>query len=185
MDIQQWLQRTREPSSPNHGEDLGFPAFLREKRPTEPQTQKYHHKRKRVRSDSSVLAPTPRNYHPHTDGGASDHVRGDARSPASSCSSSSRRAPSPSISEPERAKKYERRARHKTRADRYDPKPKKLKKDGAANDQKGGRKNRKSRRMADGDRTTGLVQSFELRDGPRNSRLTVRSYDICYHSAGR
>lgn len=70
-------------------------------------------------------------------------------------------------------KTYERRLRHKTRPDRYEPKQKRQKGDEGARREKKSRKRRKSHRSGDGGRTAGLVQSFQLKNGPKGNRLTV------------
>ena len=71
-------------------------------------------------------------------------------------------------------KTYDKRARHKTRIDRYEPKTKKQKRERTTDkDKKSNQRRRKPRRKDDGGRTIGLVQTFQLKNGPRNNRLTV------------
>jgi len=69
-------------------------------------------------------------------------------------------------------KVYEKRARHKTKPDRYEYKPKKGKEEHEPKKSKS--KRQKRDRTADGARTTGIVQSFQLKNGPKSNRLTVR-----------
>ncbi|KAI7363803.1 hypothetical protein KC354_g6204 [Hortaea werneckii] len=70
---------------------------------------------------------------------------------------------------------YTRRARHKTNPDRYEPKSRKQEREPkACNDSRSRPKHRKSHRSGDGGRTTGLVQSFQLKNGPKGGRLTLK-----------
>lgn len=65
---------------------------------------------------------------------------------------------------------YEKLRRNKTRSDLYEPRAKKAKKDKRA-----APKPRKSKRAADGVRTSELVRKFQLNHGSRKDRLTVSS----------
>ncbi|KAK5677929.1 hypothetical protein LTS10_009812 [Elasticomyces elasticus] len=168
--IQQWLQNTadREPSDqPEHAQQHA-PGE------TEQLGKRYRRKRKRASSDSSLLQPR----HSHRDhaksaqrasssGGlrdaAHDYPRRDREQSQGSARSHREEAP---------RKSYEKRARHKTKANRYEPKSKNQHKD--RDEPKTGSKRRKSHRSGDGGRTTGLVQSFQLKDGPQKSRLTLK-----------
>lgn len=74
-------------------------------------------------------------------------------------------------------KTYERRARHKTKADRYQPKAKKRK---LVQSEQKGEEPRAKRRKArhNGGRTAELVQKFTLKNGPcKDRRLTVSVLD--------
>lgn len=74
------------------------------------------------------------------------------------------------------AKTYERRARHKTKADRYEPKAKKKKSKQDERKEKPLAKRCKARRIGNGGRTADLVQKFTLKNGPpKDRRLTVSS----------
>ena len=179
MDIRQWLEHTADREPPDPTDDIGFPGKFRNDRPVAEQVgRSYRHKRKRAASDSSIIIPPEQSYQRKADVRArssspnllrqnkdSDGVRRDRES---SNDSQSRHESAP-------AKTYERRARHKTRTDRYAPKSKKQKrKTEKRKEDKGHRKRRKSQRIGDGGRTAGLVQSFQLKNGPKNNRLTVR-----------
>jgi hypothetical protein len=179
MDIRQWLEHTadREPSDPS--DDIGIPGMFRNDPPVRDQAARsYRHKRKHAASDSSIIIPPGQSYRQKAEvrarSSSPDLLRqkkdadGVRRDRESSDDSQSRHKSAP-------AKTYERRARHKTRADRYVPKAMKQKRETEKRKEgKGHRKRRKSQRAGDGGRTAGLVQSFQLMNGPKNNRLTVR-----------
>lgn len=72
-------------------------------------------------------------------------------------------------------KKYEKRARYKTRPDHYDVKPpKRCRRRDTRSERERRRLRHQSHRSGDGHRTTGLVQSFHLKNGPKNHRLTLK-----------
>ncbi|KAK3657117.1 hypothetical protein LTR56_002631 [Elasticomyces elasticus] len=169
--IQQWLQNTADREPPDQTEHHAQEHAPAE---TEQLGKKYRRKRKRASSDSSLLQAR----HSHLDrvksahrasssGGlrdaTHDHPRRDREQSQESARSHREEAP---------RKSYEKRARHKTKADRYEPKSKNQHKD--RDEPKTGSKRRKSHRSGDGGRTTGLVQSFQLKDGPQKSRLTLK-----------
>lgn len=79
------------------------------------------------------------------------------------------------IQEPN-SKTYERRARHKTKPDRYESKKQNVrerKQRDDAGERKSKRKRGQTHRKGDGKRTESLVQGFRLKNGPSHSRLTV------------
>ncbi|KAK5738546.1 hypothetical protein LTR17_005882 [Elasticomyces elasticus] len=169
--IQRWLQNTADREPPEQTEHHAQEHAPDE---TEQLGKRYRRKRKRASSDSSLLQPR----HSHLDRAKSahrarssgglrdathDHPRRDGEQSQVSARSHREEAP---------RKSYEKRARHKTKADRYEPKSKNQRKD--RDEPKTGSKRRKSHRSGDGGRTTGLVQSFQLKDGPQKSRLTLK-----------
>lgn len=168
MDIRQWLQNTADREPPDEEEHPRLPAF--------PQPQPRHRRarqRRRRGVRSSDLADAVRKRNRHDEPESSDHdTLTDAASRSHvSCSRNS----IPSDRDHGLTKSYERRARHKTKADRYELKKRKRSKDrdDVRRDEKK-QKRRGGARRGDGSRTTGLVQSFQLKDIPRNHRLTVR-----------
>ena len=179
MDIRQWLEHTADREPPDPSDGIGIPGKFREDRPVPDQaTRSYRHKRKHAASDSSIIVPQEpsdrRKAEARVRSSSPDHVQqtqdavGALHDRQSSDNLQSRSESAP-------AKTYERRARHKTRTDRYDPKAKKQKKEaGKRKDGNSHQKRRKSQRIGDDARTTGLVQSFQLKNGPKNKRLTVR-----------
>ncbi|KAI7692079.1 hypothetical protein KC322_g11031, partial [Hortaea werneckii] len=70
---------------------------------------------------------------------------------------------------------YTRKARHKTKPGHYEPKSRKQRRElKARNDSRSRPRHRKSHRSGDGGRATGLVQSFQLKNGPKGGRLTLK-----------
>ena len=183
MDIHEWLAATADRAEPNPSDDHRIPEELRA-HPLPPARvqgmgRSYRRKkRKRASSDSSIIAPRPTT-RPRAQAVPRSLPSERARSAESadqasqnSGHSSPSASPSP-VHIPD--KSYGRRSRHKTRLDRYEPKPKKQKDNHDAHKDKksGKKKRRKSHRSGDGGRTAGLVQSFQLKNGPKNNRLTV------------
>lgn len=176
MDIQKWLENTADREPPDGtSDDLHIPDFLPPDRIRPSRVgATYRHKRKRASTDSSIIAPRPdshRNAKAPVRSSSPDHVRGaedaatGSQSAESSDTTTTHRAP---------AKTYEKRPRHRTRPDRYEPKAKKRKQDREGRKEREAKqKRRKSHRSGDGGRTAGLVQSFQLKNGPKNNRLTV------------
>ncbi|KAK3618499.1 hypothetical protein LTR56_024585 [Elasticomyces elasticus] len=169
--IQEWLQNTADREPPDQPEHQA-----QEHAPTEREQlgKKYRRKRKRASSDSSLLQPRHSRldraksaHRASSSGGIRDATHGHPRRDREQSQSSV-----PSHREEAPRKSYEKRARHKTKADRYEPKSKNQHKD--RDEPKTGSKRRKSHRSGDGGRTTGLVQSFQLKDGPQKSRLTLK-----------
>lgn len=183
MDIQQWLAETADRAAPDRSDDHRFPDAFRAHPHAQGREEQLgrsyrRKKRKRASSDSSIIVPRPTN-RSRTQAAQRSLPSERGRSAESadrvfqhSAYSSPDASPSPG---PAPEKTYERRPRHKTRPDRYEPKQKKSKGDhDARKERKSGKKRRKSHRSGDGGRTAGLVQSFQLKNGPKNSRLTVR-----------
>ncbi|KAK0283517.1 hypothetical protein LTR35_001949 [Friedmanniomyces endolithicus] len=170
MDIHSWLENTADREPPNELELRGF-AHLE----AEQLGKKHHRKRKRASSDSSLLQSR------RHDRAAAVHVaissdgfrnvgnvftRHDRQRSEECARSGGDDAP---------PKTYEKRARHKTKPDRYEPKAKKhFIERGSREDKKAEVKPRKSRRSGDGGQTVGLVQGFQLKNGPQKSRLTLK-----------
>ncbi|KAK5124155.1 hypothetical protein LTR85_001858 [Meristemomyces frigidus] len=177
MDIRQWLENTADRAPPDQEVQLDWPASLQPHSEPGQLTRKYRRKRKRASSDSSIIEAR----HPHhnrvkaaDDAHSSDGIVSADRAAARPRSSlSSQRSRSAQREAP--VKTYEKRARHKTKPDRYEPKSKKHRKvRDTREDERSRPRRRKSHRSGDGGRTTGLVQSFQLKTGPKNSRLTLR-----------
>lgn len=175
MDVQEWLATTADRAPPLPSDDHRMPDGVW----ADPHEQD-RERRKHTSSDSSLIVP--RNARPANRSRVQAATRSLLSEQARSADSADSRpqAAQSSIFAPDGGKHaaqktYERRPRHKTRPDRYEPKGRKRK--GTPETRKGrrsGKKRRKSHRNADGGRTIGLIQSFQLRKGPKNSRLTVR-----------
>jgi len=169
MDIHSWLENTADREPPDEPVLRGF-AHLEVRQ----LGRKHRHKRKRASSDSSLLQSRR-----HERAAAVRRtISSDGFRDAGKVFTRHDRQRSV---EYERAggddappRTYEKRARHKTKADRYEPKPKKhLKERESREDKTLEVKPRKARRSGDGGRTVGLVQGFQLKGGPQKSRLTV------------
>lgn len=183
MDISQWLEHTADRAPPDPPEDLQLHDIVHPLVEPGQSTRKYRRKRKRASSDSSIIAPRPpKRRHPSGVGRAhsSDHVRTTEHAEARSRSSQTSQSAS-FVHEQGPTKRYEKRARHKTRPDRYEPKSRKHGRDDAVHHERTSKpKRRQSHRSGDGGRTTGLVQSFQLQSGSKNSRLTVSMTCVCH-----
>ena len=178
MDIRQWLDHIAYREPPSGGEEaLGLP----DPQPSEPErpTHEYRRKKRRTTSDSSIIrvrhhhrerSKAAKHAHSSTKDSGSEHA--DERHDSCESSQSTGYLLDQTVEKP-----YEKRARHKTKVDRYEPKTrgqrKKRKARDAREDRKSGPKRRKSHRSGNEGRTTGLVQSFQLKNGPKNNRLTV------------
>lgn len=194
MDVHHWLQGTtdRAPPDPSHSDEAQLPAFLRAPSNTElththTAAKRYRRKRKRSLSDSSIIAPKPVGLQPRSRDRAATHrsrahPRGTSRLIANepvSVAGSDRDSGEHSvdveaIEQPQPLQtSYERRPRHKTKADRYERKVRKERKQRDDHDGKVTSNRRKSHRSGDGGHTAELVQSFKLKNGPKNNRLTV------------
>ena len=175
MDIQTWLEDTADRAPPDHPDELQIPNFI-QPHLAQPERSGRGYRRKRKRSSSNISYLQPQ-AELHADPDRMRHGR--ARSPAlpSVADAVSERIEtshdSPEAPKVAPARTYEKRARHKTRPDRYEPKSRRRKERDTRKERTSGRERRKSRRKDDGGRTTGLVQSFQLYNGPKNSRLTV------------
>lgn len=184
MDVREWLQNTVDREPPDGDDCHGFPDFLQPDRYAEHHRGRQSQRRRRRGSSHSppaVLRRAPKRkgkatssqpatadqWHPVASATTSGHGTSDSASIADD-----RRE---RVRDPSPARIFERRARRKTRPDRYEPNPKKRKKDGHTGDQRKRKpKHRKTRQHnGDGARTNGLVQSFQLKNRPKNQRLTV------------
>ena len=176
MDIQKWLEATADRVSVNGSDVVDVPGFAK-LGPKDAQRigQLYRHKRKHASSDGSFLEPRlvknrntkARQHSPPLGHSQKTGIEEVSQSNSKSVSSRSIRHKVPQ-------KTYERRARHKTRPDLYEPKVKKQRQEhDAQKESKTKQKRRKSHRSGEGHRTTRLVQSFQLKNGPKNNRLTV------------
>ncbi|KAK4498705.1 hypothetical protein PRZ48_009215 [Zasmidium cellare] len=185
MDIHNWLQTTADRQPPDDEDDhQGFPAFLKPPRQPEPKQREYHRTRKRTSSE-----PPPSEHHHHrrrkrhkaatrSSSSSPDHARqlqpAEARSRSSSHASHDRHVRESARKEVPR-QSFERRARHKTRPDRYDAKPKQRNEGRKTHkERKSKTKDRKSHQSADVAKATGLIQSFQLKNGRKDKRLTLR-----------
>ena len=192
MDIQGWLRGTADRAPPNLSDEpdaLNFAAYgVKTAKAT-----RYHRKRQRAATDSSIIAPQQKTGSESKVGGRSAGMgRGrHAHKQPPQSESASRDEPSRPASqqrgrnarlEQTDSKTYERRARHKTKPDRYEAKTigeDERKRDDSVDERKAKRKSR--RRGGDGKRTESLVQGFRLKNGPSKSRLTV-SVEAIWHS---
>jgi hypothetical protein len=187
MDIQGWLQGTADRAPPNPSDEVDAPAFG----PLTPiikatNSKRYSRKRKRAASDSSVISLQQR---AERRGKADDRpanatrVRSVDVSVTQSQSASRPRRPRSQehgvddcVQAPDQ-KTYERRARRKTKPDRYESKKEDVR-ERKQRENAGGRtlkrKVTRAHRSHDGKRTESLVQGFRLNNKPSNSRLTVR-----------
>jgi hypothetical protein len=191
MDIHRWLQAATDDAPPETEQPPPPPAFR------DPPLADSHangrtgrpRRRRRRDSDSSLIEPQVTAHE-------SLHVRRQKKSLQRPRQTSPTRSLGgnnslQSLSEPPTveatedqppANTYERRARHKTKIDRYEPNQKKKRK---KSDEDQGRATkvtrRKSHRSGDGSRTAGLVQSFQLKGGPKGQRLTVRTTTLTSH----
>lgn len=184
MDIHDWLQTTADRQPPPDEDDHpGFPDFLKPQRPPKPAQREQHRKRKRASSEppSSERHHHRRKYPPTatSSSSSSDHSRQLHPAAASSRSSSSNGSAGWQARDTVRyvaqGKSFERRARHKTRPDRYEAKPKTHGKGRETNEKRKSKSTRrKSHRSTDVARATGMIQSFQLKNGRKDKRLTVR-----------
>ena len=182
MDIRQWLEETADRAPPDQEADVGLPAFLQPHPEPEAPTHKYRRRKKQPSADSSIIEARHPKHPRHKAAGHAHSPDQAGRVEASFAKSRSSQSSRSSAFEEIPQKAFEKRARHKTRSDRYQPKSKerhrkgkKRKESEERDDRHSKPKRRKSHRSGDGGRTSGLVQSFELRNGPKNNRLTVRS----------
>jgi hypothetical protein len=187
MDIQGWLQETADRAPPNPSDEVdalpsGPSAYVEATK-----SKHYRRKRKWTASDSSLIALQQ---WVERRGKADDRSANATRDrPAavivthSNSASRHRRPRSQERSTDGRVqasdqRTYERRARRKTKPDRYESKKKKNVKERKEGDGAGERHSKRKRsrahRSGDGERTESLVQGFKLKNGPSNSRLTVR-----------
>ncbi|KAK6432206.1 hypothetical protein LTR95_011628 [Oleoguttula sp. CCFEE 5521] len=187
MDIHRWLQTTADREPPEDPLAPPRPDFAIEAENVDEPERRYRHKRKQYCTDSSIIAPLIREAPDHDRDVVygrrrkSDRERRErenvsrARSrgpqqPSEAESQSARASPEPVT------KTYERQPRHKTKADRYEPKKKKSKKDRPTGGEDAPKSHRRrSHRSGDGTRTAELVQSFQLKNGVKSGRLTLKT----------
>lgn len=188
MDIQGWLQGTADRAPPNQSDEPDALNLVRAAHVVETaRVTRYHQKRQRAATDSSIIAPRQkasnrskvaaqsagagrgRHVHQHSSG-AESASRGESSRLASQEHRRFARMEQPDT------KTYERRARHKTKPDRYEPKTTRKgqrKRRGSVDERKPKRKSRRADHGGDGKRTESLVQGFRLKNRPPNGRLTV------------
>jgi hypothetical protein len=180
MDIRSWLQHTVDRASPNAPE-LERPDTVKSPH-TSPdrnvrRRQKYCSKRKRehrpLRS-SQVQSHTHKFQESSDNNTSAVEERSITRSPQAD-NRNREHASDSAIGAISLRGPYDRRARRKTRPDRYEPVPKQAPKAAVKKmERRSKRTGQKERRAKDGARTRALVQSFEMRNGPKKKRLTVR-----------
>lgn len=177
MDVQSWLENTADRTSPDQPKAAYSPHFAQSqlKKRNSPRS---HHTRRRASSTSLQLVPkqeaqlqtaavscSKRRSH----GYVTDPNDEGTQSFVSKRSSDRVLCPAPK-------KSYAKRARHKTRPDRYEAKHKRREDESVlARKDETSRKRRKTRPRGDGARTSGLVENFRLNNGSREKRLTVSS----------
>jgi hypothetical protein len=186
MDIQCWLQGTADRAPPNPSDEVDPRAFGP---PTQSiqatDAKRYHKKRKRATSDSSIIAVqqwTDRRGKADDRPANATRLRPADESVTQSHSASRHRRPrSQEYGEDGSVRTldrnpYEKRARRKTKPDRYESKKqsaRERKQRDDAGERKSKRKRRSVHRSGDGKRTESLVQGFKLKTRPSKSRLTV------------
>ncbi|KAI7280696.1 hypothetical protein KC345_g4612 [Hortaea werneckii] len=184
MDIRQWLDDTadREPPDvdvPPGSLQLPDPQDL----PARP-SRRNRRKRQRASSDSSIIGPPqchskrsrrqPRVQAHSSTPSAVENACGAEDAGADAYSSSALDDPKPSV-DAVHEHAYTRKARHKTNPGHYEPKSRKQRRElKARNDSRSRPRHRKSHRSGGGGRATGLVQSFQLKNGPKGGRLTLK-----------
>ena len=195
MDIQGWLQGTADRAPPNQSDEVDASAFGP---PTQvikaTNSKRYHRKRKRAASDSSVISLQQRvEQRGKADDRSADAARVrpvDVRVTQSPSASRHRRPRSQEHGSDGRVqapdhKTYDRRARRKTKADRYEPKKQDVRERKQNDDDAGKRISKRKRKLAhrsgDGKRTESLVQGFKLKNRLPSSRLTVRRLIMLEH----
>ncbi|KAK5113104.1 hypothetical protein LTR62_003683 [Meristemomyces frigidus] len=177
MDVHQWLDNTvdREPLEEYQEPIL---AHLQAQRATGDERPRRRYRRKRQPASSKSSIPLHAHHPAH-------HRRGkEARYTGSSegCSEAEpivhmHRSRDRSLGQGSQYREtahrsYERRPRHKTKADRYELK-RKREREHEPRDRPMS-KRRRPIRSGDGGRTAGVVQAFQLKNGPKKSRLTLK-----------
>lgn len=194
MDIQGWLQGTADRAPPNPSDEVDAHAFGP---PTPiidaPTSKRYNRKRKRAASDSSIISLQQ---WAERRGKADDRSANATRVPpvdvsvAQSHSASRHRRPRSQEQGADGGvqardhKAYERRARRKTKPDRYESKKEDVrerKKREVFGERRSKRKRTRTHRSGDGKRTESLIQGFKLKNRPSSSRLTVRRLILLEH----
>jgi hypothetical protein len=179
MDINKWLVETAEAveaaRKPDHPGSFAITSHPKKAPVLDlPFSKRRAKRRKVVSKDSSILAPQDipteapaRCIAPHA------HQYSD-------CSVLSEDAGHPSLREDgahKAANPYQRRKRHKTKADRYDPKPRSPsmgQQDGGKQKRKSTEKDKEARRSKKGKAAPSVIRNFHAANVPRE-RLTVRS----------
>ncbi|KAF2498777.1 hypothetical protein BU16DRAFT_305091 [Lophium mytilinum] len=185
MDVRKWLDEVVHPEkAASLPDQLGLPQFLHPKRDRQdPSDQagapaparKHGRKDRSAASDSSILQA--RQHRTRKD--ASEHdapVIAGANRASSPAEHRSDHSSSVSVASDHR---YERKPRHKTRPDLYEPKQDASNERGSRKHRRGKdesrKEKRKSRRKKTDNPGAGLVQSFHANNVPRD-RLTVRAH---------
>ncbi|KAI7155311.1 hypothetical protein KC349_g7071 [Hortaea werneckii] len=184
MDIGQWLDDTADREPPDGDVPPGSLQLPNPQNLPTRHARRNRPKRKRASSDSSIIVPPhshskrgcrrPR-VQTHSSTPSAVEYACDAEDAGADAYSSSALGDPKSTVDAVHEHAYTRRARHKTNPDRYEPKSKKQKREPKArNDSRSRPRHRKSHRSGDGGRPTGLVQSFQLKNGPKGGRLTLK-----------
>lgn len=181
MDINKWLAETAEAVEPARKPDHpGSLAIARHPKKAPvldlPFSKRRAKRRKVVSKDSSILAPedipteAPARYiAPHA------HQYSDCSVLSEDAGHTSMREDGPHNA----ANPYQRRKRHKTKADRYDPKPRSpsmRQEDGGKQKRKSTERDKEARRPKKGKAAPSVIRNFHAANVPRE-RLTVRSLD--------
>ncbi|KAI7217959.1 hypothetical protein KC333_g3886 [Hortaea werneckii] len=184
MDIRQWLDDTADREPPDVDVPPGSLQLPNPQNLPTRHARRNRRKRKRASSDSSIIVPPhshskrghrrPRvQTHSSTPSAVEDAC--DAEDAGADAYSSSALGDPKSTVDAIHEHAYTRRARHKTNPDRYEPKSRKQRRQlKARNHSRSRPRHRKSHRSGDGGRPTGLVQSFQLKNGPKGGRLTLK-----------
>lgn len=184
MDVRQWLNSTLSSAPPASPKRADFPVIIRAAGGAEARGRHIRPKEHCRERDSSIIErrmsperasprmPSPRRY------SARRRRAFASSSSTSTCTHSSFSSSSPSSSSsappPPPAKNYERKARHKTKPDKYIPKEKgKRKRDDDGDNEASGPKPRKKRKKRKRDGGHGLVHNFKSKKISKD-RLTVR-----------
>lgn len=184
MDIRRWLDDTADREPPDADVPPGSLQLPNPQNLPTRHARRNRRKRKRASSDSSIIVPPDSHskrgrrrpqVQAHSSTPSAVENACDAEDAGADASSSSALGDPKSAVDAVHGHAYTRRARHKTNPDRYEPKSRKQRRElKAGNDLRSRPKHRKSHRSGDGRRVTGLVQSFQLKNGPKGGRLTVR-----------
>ncbi|KAI7184359.1 hypothetical protein KC363_g7751 [Hortaea werneckii] len=180
MDIRQWLDDTADREPPDV--DV-LPGPNPQNIPTA-HARRDPRKWKRASSDSSIIVPPlshgkrrrrqPRVQAESSTPSAVENACGAEDAGADAYSTSALDDPKPAV-DAVHEHAYTRKARHKTHPDHYEPKSRNQRRELKARNGSGSRpRHRKSHRSGDGGRATGLVQSFQLKNGPKSGRLTLK-----------
>jgi len=172
MDISKWLEGTAGSDHLNPTLQVQLPALLRAENEVEYMGSDRHKRRRRARTDSSLIAPnditvpTAPVTHRRKSESYADETAPDVQTSSSESKSESNGT--------EPSQRYERRPRRKTRPDRYEPKPDKDKKRKKLShkEKETSQRHRKSRRKRRDKLRADPGQSFHADNVPQE-RLTV------------